>query len=59
MIKLISQNGDKLYGINEYVCDTAEDIVYLPKSCDMGSTCIVIKTAEIYMLNGLKEWVKI
>ena len=59
MIKLISQNGEKVYDIYEYVCDTPEDIEKLSKKCGMGSTCIIISTSEVYMLNSSKEWVKL
>lgn len=59
MIKLTSSNGDKAHNINEYVCDTVEDLKNVPTYCGMGSTCIVIATSEIYMLNGLREWVKL
>lgn len=58
MYKLTSNDGDVAYGIKEFVCDTPEDIQTLP-SCQMGSTCIVISTAEVYMLNSKKEWVKL
>lgn len=58
MYKLISNDGDVSYGIKEFVCDTPEDIVTLP-SCQMGSTCVVISTSDVYMLNSQKEWVKL
>lgn len=58
MIKLIANDGDKMYGIKEYVCDTPEDIKNLG-SCSMGSTCLVISTGEVYMINSEKEWVKL
>lgn len=58
MYKLVSNDGDVSYGIKEFVCDTPEDIVTLP-SCQMGSTCIVISTASVYILNSQKEWVKL
>jgi hypothetical protein len=44
MIKLTASNGEVLYGVNEYVCDTSEDIVDLPLNCSMGSTALVIST---------------
>ena len=42
-----------------FVCDTPDDIVYLPLDCAMGSTCFCISTSEAYMLNSLGEWVKL
>ena len=59
MIKLISSNGNIQYNVNEYVCDTLEELENLPKNCAMGSTCIVISTSELYMMNGEKKWVKL
>ena len=59
MIKLTSSNGNVQYNVNEYVCDKVEDIETLPKNCAMGSTCVVISTTEVYMMNGEKKWVKL
>lgn len=59
MYKLMASNGKTDYGINEYVVDTPEDLVNLPRHCEMGSTVIVISTAEIYMKNSVGEWVKL
>lgn len=58
MYKIMANDGDTSYGIKEYVCDTPEDIQNLPLS-NMGSTCIVISTGEVYMINSKKEWVKL
>lgn len=58
MYKITSNDGDTAYGIKEFACDTPEDLKNLP-SCSMGSVAIVISTAEVYMLNSKKEWVKI
>ena len=57
MIKLTASNGEVLYGVNEYVCDTPEDIVDLPLNCSMGSTALVISTGQIYMRNSEGEWI--
>lgn len=59
MIKMTSQNGDVVYDVKEYVCDTPEDIPNLPQHCGMGSTCIVISTSEVYMMNSERKWIKI
>lgn len=59
MYKMTSQNGDVVYDVKEYVCDGPEDIANLPRNCGMGSTCVVISTSEVYMMNSKSEWVKI
>lgn len=61
MYKIISNDGDIAYGIKEFVCDTPDDLEDLPScsTCSMGSVAIIISTAEIFMLNSKKEWVKI
>lgn len=58
MHKLIAHDGNTVYGIKDYVCDVPEDLKDLP-ACDMGSTCLVISTGELYVINSIKEWVKI
>lgn len=58
MYKILSSDGDISYGIKEFICDTIEELNNLP-SCSMGSTAFVISSAEVYMLSGKKEWVKI
>ena len=58
MFKLTASNGEVQYDVNEYACDTPEDLKDLP-SCSMGSVAIVISTAELFMLNSKKEWVKL
>lgn len=59
MIKVIRQNGDVVYDIKDFVCDTPDDLENLPKNCDMGSTCLIISTSEVYMMNSSREWVKL
>lgn len=58
MYKITSNDGDIAYGIKEFVCDTPEDLKDLP-SCAMGSVAFIISTAEAYMINSKKEWVKL
>ena len=58
MIKLVANDGDKMYGIKEYVCDSPSDLKDLPP-CSMGSTCLIISTSEVYMINSEKEWVRL
>ena len=59
MIMLTSSSGNIQYDINEYVCDSTEDIPNLPSHCAMGSTAIIISTSEVYMKNSNGEWVKL
>lgn len=59
MIKMTSQNGDVVFDVKEYVCDTPDDLSKLPRTCGMGSTCVVISTSEVYMMNSNREWVKL
>lgn len=58
MYKITSNDGDIAYGVKEFVCDTPDDLKDLP-NCAMGSVAIVISTAEVFMLNSKKEWVKL
>jgi hypothetical protein len=58
MYSVIAHDGDVQYGVNEYVCDTTEDLTHLPR-CGMGSTALVIATGEVYMKNSYGEWVKL
>ena len=57
---IIKSNGNKSNpGVKEYILDTPDDIVNLPKDDTMGSNAFVISTSEVYMLNSLGEWVKL
>jgi hypothetical protein len=58
MYKITSNDGDIAYGVKEFACDTPDDLETLP-NCAMGSVAIVISTAEVFMLNSKKEWVKL
>lgn len=56
----LSENGNKpAYGKVSYVADTAADIANLPKTDKPGSTCFVIATSDVYMLNTKQKWVLI
>lgn len=59
MYSLIEQMGQEQYDLKDFVCDTPEDIQYLPTDCTMGSTAFIISTSEVYMINSRKEWVKV
>ena len=60
MYSVISHDGDKMYGVNEYVCDSVDDLVILPR-CAAGSTAIVLEDGNtaVYMKNSQGEWVKL
>lgn len=59
MITLTSSSGNIQYDVNEYVCDSPEDIPNLPYHCATGSIAIIIATAEVYIKNSAGEWVKL
>ena len=58
MYTTVKHDNDVSYGINEYVCDTVDDLISLPK-CSMGSMALIISTSEVYMKNSSGEWVKL
>ena len=60
MYSVISHDGDVQYGVNEYVCDSVDDLVILPR-CVAGSTAIILEEGNIavYMKNSQGEWVKL
>ena len=62
MINVIKQNDNVSTYITEFVADTEDDIKDLPTDPSEvypGSTCIVVATASVYMLNNKKEWIKL
>lgn len=42
--------------VKEFIVDDASDVDNLPTDAAPGSTCIVISTADVYMLNNQKQW---
>ena len=48
MIKKIGANP---YGVVEYAISTEEEVAQLPHLVGQGSTCIVIKTGNVYMFD--------
>jgi hypothetical protein len=58
MYNITANDGDIAHGVKEFACDTVEDLKSLPE-CSMGSTAIIIATAEVYMMGSEKEWVKL
>lgn len=59
MIIIKSNGNNSNSGVKEYILDTPDDIINLPKTDTMGSSAFVISTSEVYMLNSLGEWVKL
>ena len=57
MYSLYKQDGETLYGIKEFMCDSVEDIANLPTNIRPGSSALVIPTMDIYVLNSEKDWV--
>ena len=60
MYSVISHDGDVQYGVNEYVCDSIDDLVILPR-CAAGSVAIILEkdNPAVYMKNSQGEWVKL
>ena len=60
MYSVIAHDGDIQYGVNEYVCDSMDDLVILPR-CAAGSTAIILDKDNpvVYMKNSKGEWVKL
>ena len=52
MYSVISHDGDTQYGVNEYVCDSIDDLVILPR-CAVGSTAIILEkdNPAVYIFN--------
>ena len=42
----------------ELVADTEADIEFLPDHYAAGSTCTIVSTSDVYMLNTQKQWIK-
>ena len=60
MYSVIAHDGDVQYGVNEYVCDSIDDLVILPR-CATGSVAIVLEVDNpmVYMKNSQGEWIKL
>ena len=57
---MIKKIGANKYGVVEYVCSQPEEIAELPTLVGMGSTCVIIATAEVYMFDEEdKTWKKL
>lgn len=45
-----------------FACDTVEDLALILKDRhynEQGTVALIISTAEVYMLNGDRKWVKL
>jgi hypothetical protein len=53
MYSVIKNDGDTAYNVNEYMCDSVDDLVILPR-CAPGSVAIVIEpnNPSVYMKNS-------
>lgn len=56
---LYGQRGKPVYGVKKYTIDDASGISELPTDAHIGSSCLVLATGEVYMLNSQKEWTKL
>ena len=62
MINIIKKNDNVSAYVTEFVADTEADIKDLPTDTSKvfpGSTCIIVATSDVYMLNNNQEWVKL
>lgn len=55
MYTVRAHDGDVEYGINEYVCDTEEELKDLPR-CKMGSAALVLENSTVYVKDGNGDW---
>lgn len=57
MYKIREQSGELEAYVTEFIADTEADMADVPtKNCAIGSTCLVIETSNVYMLNNDREW---
>lgn len=59
MINILKSGNNPSKYVMEYIADTEDDIKSLTTDATPGSTCLVIETAEVYMINGNHEWKKL
>jgi len=59
MYNIMQQNDHIGVYVTQFVADSEEDIAELPTSVQPGSTCIVVATSNVYMLNNQKVWSKL
>lgn len=60
MYSIIKRDTDTVYNVNEYMCDSVEDLDSLPR-CASGSIAIILEKGNtaVYMKNSKDEWVKL
>jgi hypothetical protein len=60
MYSIIKRDESVVYNVNEYMCDSVEDLDSLPR-CAPGSVAIVLEegNAAAYMKNTEGKWVKL
>lgn len=56
MYVVTKENDKTQYGIISYLADKESDVDNLPTTVSPGSTCIVIETSNVYILNTEKVW---
>ena len=56
---LYGNHGKLVYGIRQYVIDDESGLSELPTDVHIGSSCLVIDTGDIYVINSEGEWVKV
>lgn len=54
---LLSNSGDVVTNINEYICDTYSDLANLPKTARPGSTAYITSTSRIYIKDNAGNWI--
>jgi hypothetical protein len=60
MYAIIKRDENVAYNVNEYMCDSIDDLDSLPR-CAPGSTVIVLEEGNtaVYMKNTEGKWVKL
>lgn len=56
---LYAQSDKLAYGIKKYIIDDESGVSELPKDARIGSSCLVIASGAIYVINSKHEWVKL
>ena len=59
MFNIVKQSDRATTYVTEFVADEEADVTNLPTTVAPGSTCIVIASSNVYMLNNKKEWKQI
>lgn len=60
MFAIIKRDDNVAYNVNEYMCDSIDDLNSLP-NCAPGSTAVVLEEGNVavYMKNTEGKWVKL